>query len=58
LAALDKLEHHPNFYVRTQHKAQMLDDKKIIDVWVYLMPKWKESLVTNGSEMLVSYNSN
>jgi gamma-glutamylcyclotransferase (GGCT)/AIG2-like uncharacterized protein YtfP len=58
LAALDELENHPNFYVRTQHKVQMLDDKKIIDVGVYLIPKWKDSLVANGSEMLVSYSSN
>lgn len=36
----------------------MLEKDEQAEVWIYLLPEWKESLIASASEMLVSYSTN
>jgi gamma-glutamylcyclotransferase (GGCT)/AIG2-like uncharacterized protein YtfP len=57
LVALDELENHPHFYMRVEHQVEFLVSGEKATVFVYMLPQWKETLVTTGSEMLISYNT-
>ncbi|KAI6176788.1 Gamma-glutamylcyclotransferase family protein [Aphelenchoides bicaudatus] len=58
LIALDELENHPHFYVRTQQQIEFLSNGEKTDIFVYLLPAWKETLVTSGTEFLTTYSTN
>lgn len=54
LSLLDEFEGHPNFYERRKVKAEFKtdaeghslgNDSKIVDVWLYCLPRFKKSLL-------------
>ncbi|KAI6201240.1 Gamma-glutamylcyclotransferase family protein [Aphelenchoides besseyi] len=57
LKALDELENHPHFYVRDLETVVLSETGETKEVWIYMLPEWREELLLNGSEFLASYNS-
>jgi len=61
LAVLDELEAHPHFYRRERHLVKFLDGDfalKQVEVWIYLLPNWREQLFNEATVMFKTYSSN
>jgi hypothetical protein len=58
LIALDELENHPHLYFRFTHQVEFLVTGEKSNVFIYMLPKWQETLVSTGSDMLISYSTN
>jgi len=54
LKALDILEAYPRFYTRRQEEIVLSSGERMA-AWTYLLPVWREELMT--SEHMVSYSS-
>jgi len=57
LSALDELEAHPSFYQRELQLVEILEDKSRVDVWIYLMPSWRNELYNEETDTFQSYSS-
>ncbi|VDK73580.1 unnamed protein product [Onchocerca ochengi] len=58
LKVLDEFEQHPTFYRRQSEQIEMDHNGAIVTAWIYMLPKWKPSLLQSASNYLVTYHSN
>jgi len=58
LALLDEFEAHPHFYLRNKYPVKMINNGSQMEVWIYLLPTWRDELF-NGTTtaMYSSYSS-
>ncbi len=58
LTALDEFEAHPTFYRREKHAVELLDEEKVLTVWIYFLPTWRDELFDPlKTPMLQSYST-
>ncbi|VDN04449.1 unnamed protein product [Thelazia callipaeda] len=57
LIVLDEFEAHPSFYERKLREVKMDCSGAVLKAWIYLLTKWKSSLLQECSTYLETYNS-
>lgn len=46
LESLDRLEEHPNFYVREVRSVRRADTNATVDCWIYFLKKFRPQLLS------------